>query len=255
MVDAAATLGVSSRQVERLAQAGDIVVTRRVGRSLLLDSLSVHRCAQMGRHRGRPWSEQAAWGALALLSSLSVDWLPAAHRTRLRDRLRRSTADEVAYLARRRQARIMRMHGWGLEMTGPGSVVIAGGASALDTNPQMAEKFELTTRYHEGADGYVQDAHVEAVADAFGLVPDLEGDVTLRSSPTRSRSSPTVRYRWRWSPSTSWSRCTLASVAPAPVSCRSCSTTSVDGTSLALSLVNLALVLIPYRRTAAQKAS
>ncbi|NKR30162.1 hypothetical protein GS504_02700 [Rhodococcus hoagii] len=29
-------------------------------------------------------------------------------------------------------------------------------------------------------DGHVQAAHVEALADAFGLVPDLEGDVTLR---------------------------------------------------------------------------
>jgi len=178
--DAATTLGVTSRQVERLAHVGDVVVTRRVGRSLLLDSSSVHRCAQMGRRQGRPWSEQAAWGALALLSGGSVDWLPSAHRTRLRDRLRRSTADEVAYLARRRQARILRMRGWGGEMTGPGSVLIAGGVSALDADPVLAERFGLTTGHHEGVDGYVHTAHVEALVDAFGLVPDLEGDVTLR---------------------------------------------------------------------------
>ncbi|MDH6284538.1 hypothetical protein [Prescottella agglutinans] len=180
VVDAATTLGVSSRQVERLAQAGDVVVTRRVGRSMLLDSSSVHRCAQMGRRRGRPWSEQAAWGALGLLSGLSVDWLPAAHRTRLRDRLRRSTADEVAYFARRRQARILRMRGWGAEMTGPGSVLIAGGVSALDADLQLAERFGLTTGHRDGVDGYVLAAHVEAIVGAFGLVPDLEGDVTLR---------------------------------------------------------------------------
>ncbi|MGY5036042.1 hypothetical protein ACWC9U_35600 [Streptomyces sp. 900116325] len=180
VVDAAAALGVTSRQVERLAQAGDVVVTRRVGRSLLLDSSSVHRCAQMGRRRGRPWSEQAAWGALALLSGGSVDWLQSAHRARLRDRLRRSTADEVAYLARRRQTRVLRMRGWGGEMIGPGSVLIAGGVSALDADPGLAERFGVTTGHHEGVEGYVQAAHVEAIADAFGLVPDLEGDVTLR---------------------------------------------------------------------------
>lgn len=195
VVDAATTLGVTSRQVERLAQAGDVVVTRRVGRSLLLDSSSVHRCAQMGRRRGRPWSEQAAWGALALLSG-SVDWLPSAHRARLRDRLRRSTAEEVAYLARRRQARILRMRGWGGEMTGPGSVLIASGVSALDADPGLAERFGLTTGHHEGVDGYVQAAHVEALADAFGLVPDLEGDVTLRVvsevSPARAEGAVPV---------------------------------------------------------------
>lgn len=181
VVDAAEALGVSGRQVERLAQAGDVVVTRRVGRSLLLDAASVHRCAQMGRRRGRPWSESAAWGALALLSGRSADWLPAAHRTRLRDRLRRSSADEVAYLARRRQERILRMRGWGAEMTGPGSVLIAGGVSALDADPQWRQRFGLTTGHDDGVDGYVDAAHVEALIDAFGLVPDLdEGEVTLR---------------------------------------------------------------------------
>lgn len=180
MADAAAALGVSGRQVERLAQAGDVVVTRRVGRALLLDSLSVHRCAQMGRRRGRPWSERAAWAGLALLSGLSVDWLPSAHRARLRDRLGRSTADEVAYLARRRQVRVLRMRGWGGEMTGPGSVLVASGASVLDTDSQMAGRFGLTTGQHECVDGYIQAAHVEAFVDAFGLVPEPAGDVTLR---------------------------------------------------------------------------
>ncbi|MFD4268179.1 hypothetical protein [Rhodococcus sp. NPDC058481] len=191
-VDAATALGVSQRQVERLAQAGDVVVTRRVGRALLLDAASVHRCAQMSRRRGRPWSEQAAWAALTLLSGLSVDWIPGAHQARLIERLHRSTAEEVAYLARRRSTRILRMRGWGTEMAR--SLLVAGGASALDTDPQMAARFELTTGHHGGFDGYLLDTHVEAVVDAFGLVPDLGGDVTLRviSDPHTARTGGAV---------------------------------------------------------------
>lgn len=180
MADAAAALGVSTRQVERLAQAGDVAVARRVGRVLLLDASSVHRCAQMSRRRGRPWSEQSAWAALALLSGLRVDWISSAHRERLLMRLRNSAPETVAYLARRRVSRVLRMRGWGLEMTGPGSLLIAGGVSALDTNPQMAVRFGLTAGHHSGADGYVLEAHVEALVDAYGLIPDLNGEVTLR---------------------------------------------------------------------------
>ncbi|NGP08658.1 hypothetical protein G6038_24930 [Rhodococcus sp. 14C212] len=180
VVDAATALGVSRRQVERLAQAGDVAVVRRVGRALLLDASSVHRCAQMSRRRGRPWREQTAWAALTILSGLRADWISSAHRDRLLERLRSSTPDAVAYLARRRSTSILRMRGWGVEMTGPGSVLVAGGISALDTDPQMAARFGLTTGHHSGVDGYVLDAHVEALVDAYGLVPDLAGDVTLR---------------------------------------------------------------------------
>lgn len=57
MAAAAAELGVSKRQVTRLARARDLDVTREVGGALLLDSASVHRWAQRRRLRGRPWSE------------------------------------------------------------------------------------------------------------------------------------------------------------------------------------------------------
>lgn len=194
MVDAATVLGVSTRQVERLAQAGEIAVTRRVGRALLLDAVSVHRCAQADRRRGRPWSEQAAWAALALLSGQSVDWIPAAHRVRLRNRLRRSAADEVAYLARRRSTRTLRMLGWGAEMTGSGSVLVASGGSALDADPQIAGRFGLTTGFHRDVDCYVLAEYAESVVDAFGLVPDHGGEVTLRvvSEPHPPLASGTV---------------------------------------------------------------
>ncbi|MBS9376337.1 hypothetical protein [Rhodococcus sp. B50] len=180
VMDAATALGVSTRQVERLAQAGDIVVARRVGRALLLDAPSVHRCAQTRRRRGRPWSEHGAWAALSILSGLRADGISSAHQDRLLERMRSSTPDAIAYLARRRFTRILRMRGWGDTMTGPGAALVAGGISALDTDPRMAARFGLTTGHPSGVDGYVLDAHVETLVDAYGLVPDLAGEVTLR---------------------------------------------------------------------------
>jgi hypothetical protein len=71
-------------------------------------------------------------------------------------------------------------------MTGPGSVLIVGGASALDTNPQVAASFGPATGHYDGGYGYGYgygyDAYVAAIVDAFGLVPDPDGEVTLRVS-------------------------------------------------------------------------
>lgn len=74
-VAGAEILGVSARQVARLARAGDLTVTRTVGGALLLDGASVHRLANQVRHNGRPWTAGTAWAALALLSGEGVDWL------------------------------------------------------------------------------------------------------------------------------------------------------------------------------------
>ncbi len=111
--DAAAALSVTERQVTRLARAGSITIAREVGNSLLLNSASVHRMAQSSRRPGRPWNPEVSWAALALLSHCTVDWIASPTQiTRLKHRLRRSSAAEVAYLARNR-ATTHHMETWG----------------------------------------------------------------------------------------------------------------------------------------------
>lgn len=61
-------------------------------------------------------------------------------------------------------------------MTGPRSALIAGDASAPDADPDSVERFRPTTGHHEGTDGNVQAAHVEALASAIGRGPDPEGE-------------------------------------------------------------------------------
>lgn len=172
---AAERLGISQRQVERLARAGELTVTRTVGGALLLDGGSVHRWAQRHRHQGRPWSAATAWAALTLLSGARVDWLSPPALSRLRHRLRSSDASELTWRVRRRAA-VHRMQGWG-EDTG----LLHTGVSAL-RDPELSALFELSP-VTRGTDGYVRARELSAVATALGLVDDVAGNTLVRVVP------------------------------------------------------------------------
>ena len=147
-------------------------MSRTVGGALLVDGASVHRLAKHDRHNGRPWTAATAWAALALLSGERVDWLDAAAKSRLRHRLRASSASELCWTTRRR-ATVHRMRGWG-EDTG----LLHSGVSAL-RDPAMSELFDLTA-VERGADGYVQARDFADLVTTLGLVEDRDGDVTVR---------------------------------------------------------------------------
>ncbi|MEX0580592.1 MAG: hypothetical protein WD228_05730 [Mycobacterium sp.] len=168
----AEVLGISARQVARLARAGELTVSRTVGGALLVDGASVHRLAKHGRHNGRPWTAATAWAALALLSGERVDWLDVAAMSRLRHRLRASGASELCWTTRRR-ATVHRMRGWGKD-TG----LLHSGVSAL-RDPAMSELFDLTA-VERGADGYVCARDFADLVTTLGLVEDRDGDVTVR---------------------------------------------------------------------------
>ncbi|MBU3750511.1 MAG: DNA-binding protein [Mycobacterium sp.] len=171
-------LGVSARQIARLARAGELTVTRTVGGALLLDGASVHRLAKQGRHNGRPWAAATAWAALALLSGECVDWLDASALSRLRHRLRASSASELCWMTRRR-ATVHRMRFWGRDIG-----LLHTGVSAL-RDPVVSERFNLTPVNH-GFDGYVCARNFAAVSLALGLVDDVDGDMTVRVVPDDS---------------------------------------------------------------------
>lgn len=168
-------LGVSARQVARLARAGELTVTRTVGGALLLDGASVHRLANQVRNNGRPWTPAKAWAALALLSGENVDWLDASALSRLRHRLRASSASQLCWMTRRR-ASVHRMRGWGT-VTG----LLASGVGALH-DEAMSQLFDLTA-VDRGADGYVHARDFADVVGAAGLVDDVGGDVIVRVVP------------------------------------------------------------------------
>lgn len=174
-VAGAEILGVSTRQVARLARAGELTVTRTVGGALLLDGASVHRLANQVRHNGRPWTSATAWAALALLSGEGVVWLDASALSRLRHRLRASSASQLCWMTRRR-AFVHRMRGWGT-VTG----LLASGVSALHEEA-ISALFDLTA-VDAGVDGYVRARDLAGVVGGAGLVDDVEGDVIVRVVP------------------------------------------------------------------------
>lgn len=174
---AAQHLGVTPRQVARLAHAGELTVTRRIGGALLLDGASVHRRVQARPARGRPATPSGAWAALAVLSGQAADWLEPSAMSRLRTRLRRSTADDVAWMVRRRCLRVERMQGWG-DATG----LVPTGASVL-ADPYWSDYFGLSPVDRGIRDGYVSEGDHAALVRDLGLVPDPEGDVTVRVVP------------------------------------------------------------------------
>ena len=98
--EVAAILGVTQRQAQRLAAAGELGQVRRIGRTIVVPSVAVYRAHNNGTtSRGRPSYPVTAWAALALLSG---DPASASHQRRLADRLAEMTPIEVARFTRRR---------------------------------------------------------------------------------------------------------------------------------------------------------
>ncbi|MCV7137914.1 DNA-binding protein [Mycolicibacterium fortuitum] len=172
---AAQHLQVSERQVERLAQAGELTVTRTVAGALLIDAASVHRLAQTDRHSGRPATAATAWAALTLLSGERVGWLDRPALSRLRHRLRGADANSLCWLTRRR-ATVHRMQGWGND-----DGLLPTGVSAL-RDPAMSALFDLTP-VERGSDGYVRASDFNDLVTTLGLFDDTEGSMTVRVVP------------------------------------------------------------------------
>lgn len=169
-------LGVSRREVRRLAAEGRIQGSRHVGRTLVLDAAEVHRLARGRRRPGRPWSERVAWAALNLLSGKEAGWLSLPERTRLMHRLRKITAEDLEYLAMHR-ARVKRFRGRESVLDDLEAYIVPTGGSALDDAQLRPLGLTGTTRL---LDGYVPLTELQLLTEKFGLVENPSGNVTLR---------------------------------------------------------------------------
>ncbi|PRB66718.1 DNA-binding protein [Arthrobacter sp. MYb213] len=150
-----------------------------VGRTILIDSYSVHQCKNKPHRVGRVWADTTAWAALALLSGESVHWLSSSERWRLRKRLEQLRAEEIHQLARNR-ARLRRFRGSdSAKRILTKSLVLTG--TSLLANPEVATSFELATG--EGiVEGYAKPAFIETNARKLGLREDPTGDILIRET-------------------------------------------------------------------------
>lgn len=166
--DTARQLGVSVRQVQHLVAEGDLTGLARGA----IDSGSVDRfLAVRGRARSRPWAAPTAWGAIAILSGVDASWMGSTQRSRLRARLRATTAEGLVALTRGR-ARTARFTGHP--------------SAAGRVRTQIVDTRDIATRLglaqSDDVDGYVAAEEIDDLARRFALVPDDMGRYTLRAT-------------------------------------------------------------------------
>jgi hypothetical protein len=92
---AAAHLGVSQRQVQRLAQSGRLVSRDIAGRTVVAGSSLA--AAARSKGRGRHWDDRTVAAAANLLEHGSTELISGSQRSRLRARLRTISLSELAY--------------------------------------------------------------------------------------------------------------------------------------------------------------
>ncbi len=92
---AATQLGVSQRQVQRLAQNGRVISRVIAGRTVLAGRslVAVSRSAGRGRH----WHDGTVAAAAELLETGATERISGSQRSRLRGRLRTISVSELAY--------------------------------------------------------------------------------------------------------------------------------------------------------------
>ncbi|MCF3137702.1 MULTISPECIES: helix-turn-helix domain-containing protein [unclassified Paenarthrobacter] len=170
-------LGITRASVHDLIDSGRLTASGRAGRVLLIDRSSVERLTHAGTRRGRAWAAKTAWAALAMLSGQNPTWISASEKSRLKSRLRELDADAVRVLARKKD----KTHRYRATPDGLAALndyLIPSGASAT-REESIAETFGMAGGSGT-AEGYVMIGDVAALADAFGLVEDPDGNAIIR---------------------------------------------------------------------------
>ena len=168
--EGARILGISTRQVRRLVERGSL---REAARGLLIEA-DIHR--ELSRRRGavlrRPLDHDTAWAAIDLLSGGGASFIGDRQRSRLRQRLRASTVEEVVTMTRRRATV--------LEFVSP----------RPDSDFADGIVVRLIPRRDVGSgsgfpvDGYVSPERLELLRERGGLQPGRDGQHRLTARVT-----------------------------------------------------------------------
>lgn len=169
-------LGITRASVHDLLDSGQLLVAGKAGRTLLIDRSSVERLAAAGTRRGRAWTARTAWAALAMLSGQNPTWISSSEKSRLKSRLRELDADAVAVLARNKD-KTLRYRATADGLAALTGHLIASGATAMRDEP-TAHTFGMSGGGGI-AEGYVMAGDAAALADAFGLVEDPDGNAII----------------------------------------------------------------------------
>lgn len=171
--EAARMLGVTKRHVARLGEQGQIRYLTRG----LVDRGSVNQyLSEREFSRSRPWGEATAWGAVALLAGIEVDWLGQVQTSRLRGRLRRLAADENGsheFVGRARvRASVRTYESFGFLVSRVRKHVVVVGRRGLGLSDARKDRI----------DGYVNSDVLTELEKSLGLLRDTRGTMILRAT-------------------------------------------------------------------------
>lgn len=179
--EAGRQLGVSVRQVQRLASTGLLTQVGAVGRTMLIDARSVQRVKAQGLRRGRLWSTKAIAATLDLLAHRDTTRLSSVERKRLTARLANLSAEDLVRATRSR-AVVRRYRSVESFLDRVRGEVVLTGAAAIDCDTSLAMEFGLSHSPKAGVDGYVDTRNADRLIRTCHLIEDAHGNVTLRAT-------------------------------------------------------------------------
>jgi excisionase family DNA binding protein len=183
--EAARRLGVSRREVQRLARAGELAAVRTIGDAYVIDPLAATARARADVQRGRPWSPEVAWAALWLLSGLDVGWLDYPQRRRLDQRLAYITVDRLLASTRRR-ATVVRYRGGRTAVDALRRSLVLTGLSAPDSLRTEIAFDDV------GVDGYTDEVHMQSLVSEWELAADPQGSIVVRTTTFPDALEPRI---------------------------------------------------------------
>ena len=161
VIETAALLGVSDRQVRHLVARGELASAGRGQvEQISLDAYVARR----GEVQRRVWEPRTAWAALELLTGGSARWLGSSQRSRLRHELAGIDAERVMSKLRNRAE--VRTYWVDVERL-----------------PAVAEQMAVARSGDTGLDGYLDERTLYGLISAQQMVRSEHGNLTARLLP------------------------------------------------------------------------
>lgn len=188
---AASQLGVSQRQVQRMARAGRLAHREVAGRTVVSGRAVL--AASRSRGRGRSWDQQTVRAACDLLESGSTSAISGSQRSRLRARLRDLSTAELAYHVLGLRVSLWRSTAASADTIGDGdqSLTSTGATLRVAVTPN-ANTLARQWRLIEDVDGETVLVELETSAEA--VVSDI---VVYAYGDERSSNAARERLRER----------------------------------------------------------
>lgn len=169
--DAARRLSVSSREVNRLIHNGSLR-GRKLGTSTsawLIDSRSISEYTRIKKASGRSWGEETSWALLNVLSGVEQQLHPVT-KTRIAERIRQSTAEEIV---RKTASRVVARRFLAEDKVATArDLILTGESAASKVSAELVGRSSTVEGYVRGQDlaGFIQ-RHL--------LIEDTDGDVII----------------------------------------------------------------------------